>query len=146
MKRKLKVVPKPTKEEDEKLKTFIWMADWHFDETIKKECTEISSHNIYWDNTEEENMQWVCAKVYGLEAIKTTTKEPCIANIFIRYIGRVYQAREIVKAAEIIHLLVKEADFKEYERKLRNKQWKERQKLIKAKVKEKAKVRRLQVA
>lgn len=32
-------------------------------------------------NNSDSNPHWVNATIFGLEAIKTQTKEPCIANI-----------------------------------------------------------------
>ena len=144
MKRKLKAPPKPTKEEAESLKKYLWMDNWHFEETIKKKCTEISSYSIYWHKS-ENNYHWVYATVFGLRGIRIQTNEPCIANLFIRYKTRVYQMAGILNAAGIIQLLKKEAEFEEYKEKLRDQQWKERKKVIAAKQKEKAKVKKLRV-
>jgi hypothetical protein len=144
MKRRLKVFPKPTKEEVEKLAQHLWMADWHFEATIKKKCTEISSHSIFWKKNEQDS-HWVQATVFGLQAIKTETKESCIANIFIRYERRVYQTVQLSTVIEIIALLKKEAEFDEYKNKLWGIQWNERKKIRAAKQQEKGKIKRLKV-
>lgn len=136
MKRKLKKQPRPTALEKEKLKSYIWMADWHFEETIKKKCTEISSSLIYWDN---DNKECDYAYVYGLEAIKGEAKEHCIANIFIRYLCRVYQMTNISDSAEIIRLLKKEAAYDEYQELL----WEQKSNEKKKKDAAKAKVKKL---
>jgi len=140
MKRKLKTVPKPTKKEAATLNKFIWMADWHFDCTIKKKCAEISSYIIRWEDGECEK-----AFVYGLQAIKTITEEPCIANIFIRYSSKVYQTTDLKSITEIIALLKKEAEFDDYNEKLDDQRWKKRQKLLNAKKKKKFKVKKLRL-
>ena len=141
MKRELKTPPKPTKEEAEKLRNFMWMADWHFEETIKRKCTKIECYYIY--NTSEDAQP---ALVYGLEAMNSETKEPCIANLFIRYSYRVYQMRTLSSVTQMIDLLRKEEKYKEYEDKLSDQQYKERKKLLAKKKKEKGMVRKLKVA
>lgn len=144
MKRKLKVVPKPNPHEYQKLNNYMWMADWHFTETIKPECTEIESENIYWKSDEST---WEWAKVFGLQGIKTDSKEPCIANFFIRYRFKVYQVRTIKSVTELLQLLKKEAAYKEYQDKVWKQKFEERKKIeeIKKKAREKAKVKKLKV-
>lgn len=141
MNRKLKAPPKPTKEETAKLERCIWMADWHFEETIKKKCTEIASYCVHWEKDD-----WKRATVYGLKAVKGEAKEPCIANLFIRYGTRVYQTNDLEKVPEIIKLLNKEKKYEEYEDKIAEQKYKERQKIIAQKQKQKGKVRKLKVA
>jgi hypothetical protein len=144
MKRKLKPSPKPTKEETERLVKYLWMEDWHFEVTIKKNCTEILSHPIYWNNASEDQ-HWVYSTVFGLKAIKVQTGECCIANIFIRYENRVYQVADILSIGEMMRLLKKETAYNDYKSKLWDRQWEERKKLIEAKQKAKAKVRKLKI-
>jgi hypothetical protein len=140
MKRQLKAPPKLTKEEAEKLKRCIWMADWHFEHTIKRKCTEVATYYIRW---KKEN--WELATVFGLEAMKSETKEPCIANLFIRYENRVYQTQSLSDVSTLIELLKKDCKYDEYENKVREQKYREREKLISQKRKEKTKVRKLKI-
>lgn len=142
MQKKLKAPPKLTPEETKKVQNFIWMADWHFEETIKKKCTEMSAFPIDYETVDGKS-QWVYAKVYGLQGVFTETKEPCIANVFIRYQNLVYQVSDIIAAGELIQLLKKEYAYDEYQDKLWKQQFEERQR--KQKAKEKGKVRKLRV-
>lgn len=142
MQKKLVAPPKLTAQERKKTDKFIWMADWHFDATIKRKCTEMSKFPIYYKTINGEG-QWVHAKVYGLQAVFTNTEEPCIANFFIRYENLVYQVSDVIAAGELIQLLKKEYAYDEYEDKLWKQQFEERQR--KQKAKEKGKVRKLRV-
>jgi hypothetical protein len=144
MNRKLKAPPKLTNQELEILGNHLLMADWHFDATIKKKCTEISSHSIYWE--EEGDSDWVYAIVFGLQAVRVDSQEPCIANIFIRYKHRVYQVYDIVKAANIIQLLKKEQQNEEFKDKLWHLKDKKRQQVIAEKRKGKARIKKLRIA
>lgn len=116
---------KLTREEKEKLGKFLWLHDWHFDVLVKRNCTEISSHYIYWDS----GGKLACAAIFGLPAIKVETKEPCIANVFIRFRNRLYQFSCITEACKMLELLKKEHEYEEYEKKLFNQKWEERQKV-----------------
>ncbi len=142
MQKKLVVPPKLTVQESRKTGRFILMENWHFDATIKKKCTEMSAFPINYETINREG-QWVYAKVYGLQGVFTETKEPCIANVFIRYENLVYQVSDIIAAGELIQLLKKEYAYDEYQDKLWKQQFEERQR--KQKAKEKGKVRKLRV-
>jgi len=144
MKKKLKIPPKPTIEESVKLKRFIRMEDWHFESTIKKNCTEISSEFIYKIKMKED-FHLVYATVFGLKAVKGEEQESCIANIFIRYATRVYQVDDIKDIIEIIHLLKKEDAFEEYSEKIWEQKWEAKKKLMAIKKREKAKVKKLKI-
>lgn len=125
MKRVLKAPPRLTKEEIQNLKQCIHLFGWHFDDTIKRNCTEIEKYCIRWTGED-----WKTAVVYGLKAIKKETEESCIANLFIRYEGRLYQTQSLQKLIVIIDLLRKEEKFNEYEDKLSDLKYKQRQKLM----------------
>ena len=138
MKRKIKAPPKPTQEEKVLLSRFLSMPGWHFDATIKIKCSEIDSYTIEWTKDD-----WIKAIVYGLEAVKTETKESCIANLFVRYKYRVYQVDDISKVIGLIELIKKEAKYEKYRDKMWEKKFKERQKAIAQKEKSKVKVKKL---
>jgi hypothetical protein len=140
MKRKEQAPPQPTVREKKDLSAHIIMEDWHFTCTIKIKCTEVYSHCISWDG---ESKQWTKATVFGLQAIRTATKEPCIANFFIRYGARVYQAWTLEKLTTLIDLIKKEADFKACRHKIDDAKWKERQHQFKLVQAAKAKVKKM---
>lgn len=144
MQKKLKAPPKLTPEETKKVQNYIWMADWHFEETIKKECTELCAYTIHWEKI-DGNYQWTKATVFGLQGIRAKTEERCICNTFIRHKTRVYQTKGIIDAAEIIRLIKKEVIYEEYKMKLIDQRWKEKQIKNAIKIKEKSKVRNLRV-
>ncbi|SIS96509.1 hypothetical protein SAMN05421788_102366 [Filimonas lacunae] len=111
--RKLKEPAKLTPMEKNKLSKSIWLKDWHFNLLIKRHCTEISSHLICWDNDKAHY-----AFIWGLNAVKTNTNDPCIANLFVRYDFRLYQFHSISDACKMIEMLKKEHEYDEYEEKM----------------------------
>lgn len=132
MQQKIKKPPALTRPESEKLDRYIWMSDWQFDSTIKSSCIEIASYLI---NQKEENNAWEKAIVFGLQGIWIHSKEPCIANIFIRYGCQVFQTTSLSAVVELIDLLKKEAELDKYENEMLEALQKERQKTVVVKTK-----------
>ncbi len=114
---------KLTKQEVEKLRENVHMHDWHFETLMVEKCTLIGSNLIGW--TEDNKPIYVAT--YGLRAVKTDTKKPCIANFFIRHGYRVYQTYDINDVADLIGIIKKEFKLEEYEEKLWEEKAKQRQ-------------------
>src|SRR5687768_5206189 len=107
--------PKPTREESERLKNFIWMEDRQFESVFKPKCTELSSLPIRWKISLRRHVA-VKAQVYGLRAFRLHDRQPCIVNYFIRYHRRLYQAFTMPEACDLISLLKKEAAYDAFEK------------------------------
>lgn len=123
---KIKAYPKPTNTEMEILRRYLRLQDWHF-KGIKERSIEICSYPICWDRgTKDYKLAWV----YGLRGVKGADKEPCIANIFIRYEQRLYQTEHLIEATQILQLLSKEHLYDDYSERLEDIRWEKRQKLL----------------
>ena len=123
---KIKSYPRPDDYETEVLRRYFELRDWHFN-ILKVHCIEIASYPVYWDRGKEE---FEYAKVYGLMGIMPSTKERCVANLFIRYDVRLYQTYNLPHATEILHLLTKEHRYEDYREQLDILRCKKREKVF----------------
>ncbi len=107
--------PKLTTAEKARLEECIMLHDWHFDVLFRNKCTQIANEIIEWKNDHKEIER---IYIYGLKAVNSETKKDTIANFFIKYNFRVYQAWGISNALDIKNLLFKEYHREKYEDKL----------------------------
>lgn len=80
---------------------------------------------------------------YGLHAIMRDTKEPTIANFFMRPCSKVYQAYDIIKVFKLIDLVKRQFKYNQFEEQLWKKKAEQRKKLIELIQKQKKSVKLL---
>lgn len=114
------VHPRLTTNEKALVENYFHLLGWQFDEIIKVNCTKMTTH---WIESDEY------AVIYGLKAIKADTKESCIANYFVRYESRLYQASCLETILSIVKALKVEAKVSEYWSNFYKKRNEEREKI-----------------
>lgn len=74
-------------------------------------------------------------EIYGLRAIRSATQEPCFGNYFVKDGNRVFQCSAIDQAVEMVRIIRKDHNYKDFKHNLWKTKHQQRQKLKKQKAK-----------